>query len=172
LRHYEIVLMVHPDQSEQVPGMLDRYKTVVESNNGTVHRQEDWGRLQLAYTIDKLHKAHYLMINIECDSETLAELEGIFRFNDAILRHLTVKQDKAYTEPSVMMRKKEDKDERKDERKDKERSRASHSNDSEDESGNDEPEDSDVEDTGTEDADTDDEVSEETETATTEKEEA
>jgi len=112
VRHYEIVLLVHPDQSEQVPGMLDRYRSLVETNGGSVHRSEDWGRLQLAYTIAKLHKAHYLMMNIECDAATLEELEGVFRFNDAILRHLTVRKDEAETEPSVMLKRKENKDER------------------------------------------------------------
>lgn len=111
LRHYEIVLLVHPDQSEQVPGMLERYKSVVEAGGGRVHRSEDWGRLQLAYTIEKLHKAHYIMINIECDAAVLEELETIFRFNDAILRHLTIRKDQAETEPSVMMKRKERKDE-------------------------------------------------------------
>ena len=112
MRHYEIVFLVHPDQSEQVPGMLERYQSLVESNGGKVHRSEDWGRLQLAYTIDKLHKAHYLMLNIECDAATLEELEGIFRFNDAILRHLTVRRSEAVTEPSIMLKRKEEKDER------------------------------------------------------------
>jgi len=112
VRHYEIVLLVHPDQSEQVPGMLERYQSLVETNGGKVHRSEDWGRLQLAYTIAKLHKAHYLMLNIECDAATLEELEGIFRFNDAILRHLTVRKDEAETEPSIMLKRKENKDER------------------------------------------------------------
>jgi len=111
LRHYEIVLLVHPDQSEQVPSMLERYKSVVEAGGGAVHRSEDWGRLQLAYTIAKLHKAHYIMINIECDANILEELETIFRFNDAILRHLTIRKDEAETEPSVMMKRKERKDE-------------------------------------------------------------
>lgn len=112
VRHYEIVLLVHPDQSEQVPGMLERYRTLVETNGGQVHRSEDWGRLQLAHTIAKLHKAHYIMLNIECDAATLEELEGIFRFNDAILRHLTVRKNKAETEPSIMLKRKENKDER------------------------------------------------------------
>jgi small subunit ribosomal protein S6 len=112
LRHYEIVFLVHPDQSEQVPGMLDRYRSLVESKGGSVHRSEDWGRLQLAYTIQKLHKAHYLLLNIECDAETLEELEGIFRFNDAILRHLTIRRSEAVTEPSIMLKRKEEKDER------------------------------------------------------------
>jgi len=112
LRHYEIVFLVHPDQSEQVPGMLERYKSLVESKGGAVHRSEDWGRLQLAYTIAKLHKAHYLLLNIECDAETLEELESIFRFNDAILRHLTIRRSEAVTEPSIMLKRKEEKDER------------------------------------------------------------
>lgn len=112
MRHYEIVLLVHPDQSEQVPGMLERYRGLVESREGRVHRTEDWGRLQLAYTIEKLHKAHYVLLNIECDSATLSELEGVFRFNDAILRHLTVRCSEAITGPSVMLRRKEEKDER------------------------------------------------------------
>ncbi|MDT8408770.1 MAG: 30S ribosomal protein S6 [Wenzhouxiangellaceae bacterium] len=112
MRHYEIVFLVHPDQSEQVPGMLERYRALVESKGGQVHRSEDWGRLQLAYTISKLHKAHYLLLNIECDAETLEELESIFRFNDAILRHLTVKRKDAVTEPSIMLKRKEEKDER------------------------------------------------------------
>ncbi|NBD96511.1 MAG: 30S ribosomal protein S6 [Gammaproteobacteria bacterium] len=112
MRHYEIVLLVHPDQSEQVPSMLERYRALVENNGGKVHRSEDWGRLQLAFTIAKLHKAHYLMLNVECDAATLEELEGIFRFNDAILRHLTVRKDEAETEPSIMMQRKENKDDR------------------------------------------------------------
>lgn len=112
MRHYEIVFLVHPDQSEQVPGMLERYRSLVESRGGQVHRAEDWGRLQLAYTIEKLHKAHYVLMNIECDAETLAELEGIFRFNDAILRHLVVRRSEAITEPSIMLKRKEEKDER------------------------------------------------------------
>jgi small subunit ribosomal protein S6 len=106
------VFLVHPDQSEQVPSMLERYRQLVESKGGAVHRSEDWGRLQLAYTIDKLHKAHYLLLNLECDAETLEELESIFRFNDAILRHLTVKRSEAITEPSIMLKRKEEKDER------------------------------------------------------------
>jgi small subunit ribosomal protein S6 len=136
MRHYEIVLLVHPDQSEQVPGMLERYRSLVEEKGGKVHRSEDWGRLQLAYTIAKLHKAHYLMINIECDKETLEELEGIFRFNDAILRHLTVRKDKAETEPSVMLKRKESKDEREGKRaaSDDDRDDGSDSDDSDDDS--------------------------------------
>ena len=104
MRHYEIVLMIHPDQSEQVPAMLERYKGIVTAAGGKVHRVEDWGRRQLAYMIQKLAKAHYLCLNIECNNEVLAELETGFRFNDAVLRHLTVKRDKAETTPSVMMK--------------------------------------------------------------------
>jgi small subunit ribosomal protein S6 len=104
MRHYEIVLLIHPDQSEQVPAMLERYKTLVTNAGGKVHRVEDWGRRQLAYLIQKLAKAHYLCLNIECSKEVLTELETGFRFNDAVLRHLTVAKDKAETTPSVMMK--------------------------------------------------------------------
>ena len=104
MRHYEIVLLIHPDQSEQVPAMLERYKTLVTAGGGKVHRVEDWGRRQLAYMIQKLAKAHYLCINIECDNKVLNELETGFRFNDAVLRHLTVSVEKAATTPSVMMK--------------------------------------------------------------------
>jgi small subunit ribosomal protein S6 len=104
MRHYEIVLLIHPDQSEQVPAMLERYKALVTNSGGKVVRLEDWGRRQLAYTIQKLAKAHYICINIECGKEALAELETGFRFNDAVLRHLTVLRDKADTNPSVMMK--------------------------------------------------------------------
>ena len=104
MRHYEIVFIVHPDQSEQVPGMVERYRSIVTTKGGTVHRLEDWGRRQLAYPIQKIHKAHYVLMNIECDGETLAELEHSFRFNDAVLRHLTVKMKAAVTSPSPMMK--------------------------------------------------------------------
>jgi small subunit ribosomal protein S6 len=104
MRHYEIVLLIHPDQSEQVPAMLERYKGLVTAGGGQVHRVEDWGRRQLAYMIQKLAKAHYLCLNIECSNEVLAELETGFRFNDAVLRHLTVVRPKADTAPSVMMK--------------------------------------------------------------------
>jgi small subunit ribosomal protein S6 len=102
--------MVHPDQSEQVPAMLERYRALIEGNNGTIHRLEDWGRRQLAFPIAKLHKAHYILMNIECDSDTLSELEGIFRFNDAVLRHLTIRRQSAIVEQSLMMKAKEEKD--------------------------------------------------------------
>ena len=102
MRHYEIVFLVHPDQSEQVNAMSERYRGIVEAAKGKVHRFEDWGRRVLAYPINKLVKAHYVMMNIECDAATLAELENNFRFNDAILRHLTIRRDEAVTEASPM----------------------------------------------------------------------
>jgi small subunit ribosomal protein S6 len=104
MRHYEIVFIVHPDQSEQVPAMVERYRTLVTGKNGQIHRLEDWGRRQLAYPIQKIHKAHYVMMNIECDQETLDEMEHAFKFNDAVLRHLTIKVKTAITAPSAMMR--------------------------------------------------------------------
>ena len=104
MRHYEICIIVHPDQSEQVPAMIDRYKALVAEQGGKIHRIEHWGRRQLAYPIEKLVKAHYVLMNIECSFETLAEIENGFRFNDAVLRHLTVKTKKAETEPSPMMK--------------------------------------------------------------------
>ena len=104
MRHYEVVFIVHPDQSEQVPGMVERYKALVASRNGVMHRLEDWGRRQMTYPIAKMHKAHYVLMNIEVDGETLAELEHAFKFNDAVLRHLVVKMDKAHTMPSPMMK--------------------------------------------------------------------
>ena len=113
MRHYEIVLLIHPDQSEQVPAMLERYKGVITAGGGKVHRVEDWGRRQMAYMIQKLAKTHYLCINIECNKEVLAELETGFRFNDAVIRHLTVLQDEAVTGPSIMMKMVEREDSRK-----------------------------------------------------------
>jgi small subunit ribosomal protein S6 len=104
MRHYEIVFIVHPDQSEQVPGMIERYRTLVTSNGGAIHRLEDWGRRQLAYPIQKIHKAHYVLMNIECNQETLDELEHAFKFNDAVLRHLTVHTKNAVVAPSPMMK--------------------------------------------------------------------
>lgn len=104
MRHYEIVIIVHPDQSEQVPAMVERYKALVGTREGKMHRLEDWGRRQLAYPIQKLHKAHYVLMNIECDNETLTELEHAFKFNDAVLRHLVVKMSEAVTTPSPMMK--------------------------------------------------------------------
>ena len=104
MRHYEIVLLIHPDQSEQVPAMLERYKSMITTANGKIHRVEDWGRRQLAYQINKLAKAHYLCVNIEADQAVMAELEHAFKFNDAVLRHLTVLVKKAETGPSLMMK--------------------------------------------------------------------
>lgn len=104
MRHYEIVFIVHPDQSEQVPQMVERYKGVISQRNGIVHRLEDWGRRQLSYPLQKMHKAHYVLMNIECDNETLTELEHSFKFSDAVLRHLIVKMTKAVTAPSPMMK--------------------------------------------------------------------
>ena len=104
MRHYEIILLIHPDQSEQVPAMLERYKGMITAGGGKIHRQEDWGRRQLAYQINKLAKAHYLCLNIEVDQVVMSELEHAFRFNDAVLRHLTVQKKKAETVPSLMMK--------------------------------------------------------------------
>jgi small subunit ribosomal protein S6 len=104
MRHYEIVFIVHPDQSEQVPGMVERYRSTVLAKGGKIHRLEDWGRRQMAYPIQKMHKAHYVLMNIECNNETLEELEHAFKFNDAVLRHLTVRMTEAMTTPSPMMK--------------------------------------------------------------------
>jgi small subunit ribosomal protein S6 len=102
MRHYEIVFLVHPDQSEQVPAMIERYKGIIATDGGRVHRLEDWGRRQLAYPIAKVHKAHYVLMNIECDQKAINELTGAFRFSDAVLRHLVVSMDEAVSEPSPM----------------------------------------------------------------------
>jgi len=110
MRHYEIVFIVHPDQSEQVPAMIERYKSNITTRGGSVHRLEDWGRRQMAYPIQKVHKAHYVMMNIECDQETLEELEHGFKFNDAVLRHLTIKRDAAVTTASPMMKEEKSRD--------------------------------------------------------------
>ena len=110
MRHYEICFLVHPDQSEQVPAMLERYRSMIEEKGGSIHRLEDWGRRQLAYPVAKLHKAHYVLMNIESDNETLEELEGLFRFNDAVLRHLTIRKQSATTDQSEMLKAKEEKD--------------------------------------------------------------
>jgi small subunit ribosomal protein S6 len=104
MRHYEVVFIVHPDQSEQVPGMIERYRQMVTSRSGVIHRLEDWGRRQLAFPIQKVHKAHYVLMNIECDAETLTELEHAYKFNDAVIRHLIVNMSRAVTEPSPMMK--------------------------------------------------------------------
>ncbi|MEE9141500.1 MAG: 30S ribosomal protein S6 [Gammaproteobacteria bacterium] len=116
MRHYEVVFLVHPDQSEQVPAMLERYHHMIESGGGRVHRSEDWGRRQLTYPINKVHKAHYALMNIEVSQETHDELIGAFRFNDAVLRHLVIGRKKAINEPSPMAKLAEEKDERKPDR--------------------------------------------------------
>ncbi|GAB4352943.1 MAG: 30S ribosomal protein S6 [Methylohalobius sp. ZOD2] len=122
MRHYEIVFLVHPDQSPQVPAMLERYGAMIENNGGKIHRLEDWGRRPLTYSIQKLHKAHYILMNIECDQKTIEEVQNHFRFNDAILRDLIIRREEAVTEPSLLA--KEGDSERKSERsgdKDEER---------------------------------------------------
>lgn len=112
MRHYEIVFLVHPDQSEQVPAMIDRYRSTIESGGGRIHRLEDWGRRQLAYPINKVHKAHYVLMNIECGKEVLDELTSAFRFNDAVLRNLVIARDEAVTEPSPLIKSKDEREER------------------------------------------------------------
>ena len=114
MRHYEIVFLVHPDQSEQVPAMVERYKTLIEGAEGKIHRLEDWGRRQLAYPIDNLVKAHYVLMNIEAGQSVLDELVEGFRFNDAILRHLVIRRDEAETEQSLIMKNKDEKPEKSD----------------------------------------------------------
>jgi small subunit ribosomal protein S6 len=116
MRHYEIVFLVHPDQSEQVPAMIERYRSIIESTGGRIHRLEDWGRRQLAYPINKVHKAHYVLMNVECTLESLRELESAFRFSDAVLRHLTLQRKRAITEPSPMMKEKQQDESRPSER--------------------------------------------------------
>lgn len=111
MRHYEIVFMVHPDQSEQVPAMIERYRSMIDSNGGTIHRLEDWGRRLLAYPINKIHKAHYVLMNIECDADTLEQISEAFRFNDAVIRNLIIKRDAADTEPSPLMKSREQEEE-------------------------------------------------------------
>ncbi|MBK1702006.1 30S ribosomal protein S6 [Thiococcus pfennigii] len=110
MRHYEVVFLVHPSQSEQVPAMVERYRANLERRGGKVHRLEDWGRRQLAYPINKIHKAHYVLLNIECDQEALDELENAFRFNDAVLRNLIIKRDSAVTDPSPLVKSAEDRE--------------------------------------------------------------
>ena len=107
MRHYEIVFLVHPDQSEQVPAMIERYRGIIESNDGVIHRQEDWGRRQLAYPINKIYKAHYTLMNIECGQDALDELTSAFKFNDAVIRHMVLQQDGPVTEASHLIKKDE-----------------------------------------------------------------
>lgn len=113
MRHYEVVFLVHPDQSEQVPGMIERYSQLMTENGGKVHRTEDWGRRQLAYPINKIHKAHYVLMNIECSGETLEELSDLFRYNDAVLRNLVIKTKKAVSEDSLILKAERESKERK-----------------------------------------------------------
>jgi small subunit ribosomal protein S6 len=110
VRHYEIVFLVHPDQSEQVPAMLDRYRTLIEGADGRIHRLEDWGRRQLAFPINKVHKAHYVLMNVECSQATLDEMKSAFRFSDAVLRELIIVRDEAETEPSPLAKSRDDRD--------------------------------------------------------------
>ena len=112
MRHYEVVFLVHPDQSEQVPAMIERYKSLIEGDNGKIHRLEDWGRRQLAYPIENLAKAHYVLMNIECGADVLKELQTGFRFNDAVLRHLIVARENAVTDQSFILKNKDDKGDR------------------------------------------------------------
>ncbi len=118
MRHYEVVFLVHPDQSDQVPGMIERYKALIERGKGAVHRMEDWGRRQLTFPVNKIHKAHYVLMNIEVNAETLEELTSAFRFNDAVLRNLIIKRDAAETEQSMIYQ-----EELRDQEKDRERDR-------------------------------------------------
>lgn len=137
MRHYEIVFLVHPDQSEQVPAMVEKYRSMIEGADGKVHRLEDWGRRQLAYPINKIHKAHYVLMNIECSREILDEIESAFRFNDAVLRHMTIRRDEAVTEQSPLA-KRDDEDERPSRRRDEDDDRPRRAErDSDDESEDD-----------------------------------
>ncbi|SFX73633.1 30S ribosomal protein S6 [Marinospirillum alkaliphilum] len=129
MRHYEIVFMVHPDQSEQVPAMVERYTTLVTENQGTVHRLEDWGRRHLAYPIDKITKAHYVLMNLECPESVVNELEEIFRYNDAVIRNLIIRTNEAVTEPSPMKSTESREDRRRDDRDDREDDRDDQSDD-------------------------------------------
>jgi len=108
MKHYEIVFLVHPDQSEQVPAMIERYRSTIEGHGGSIHRLEDWGRRQLAYPINKIHKAHYVLMNIECNKEALGELESAFRFNDAVIRNLVLSTKEAVVEPSPLVKSKDE----------------------------------------------------------------
>ncbi len=114
MRHYEIVFLVHPDQSDQVQAMVDRYRTMIEEDGGKIHRLEDWGRRQLAYPINKIHKAHYVLMNVECSQPVLEEMQSAFRFNDAVIRNLVIQRDGPETEPSPLIRSRDDRDDRDD----------------------------------------------------------
>ncbi len=143
MRHYEVVFMVHPDQSEQVPGMIERYKGLIEADGGKIHRLEDWGRRQLAYPINKIHKAHYVLMNVEMSQAASEELDSSFRYNDAVLRNLVIRRDEAITEESIIMKAEKEKESR-DQRRAAEANRASYDGDS-DEELDDAAEDADVE---------------------------
>ena len=134
MRHYEIVFLVHPDQSEQVPGMVERYTTTIKDAGGAIHRLEDWGRRQLAYSINKIHKAHYVLMNIECSEEALGELTTNFRYNDAVLRNLVVRMDEAITEESPIMKTENESRERKAHRQDRQDRRSERDSDDSDDS--------------------------------------
>lgn len=136
MRHYEVVFMVHPDQSEQVPAMIERYKSLIEGGEGKIHRLEDWGRRQLAYAIDNLVKAHYVLMNIECGQKELTELVDGFRFNDAVLRHMIIARDEAVTEQSLIMKSKDEKTERRPRREDDESGDRSDRSDNDDDNRN------------------------------------
>jgi small subunit ribosomal protein S6 len=147
MRHYEVVFLVHPDQSEQVPGMVDRYSKMIEAGSGKVHRLEDWGRRHLAYPIEKIHKAHYILMNIECGQEALEELTSNFRYNDAVLRNLVIKMDGPATEETLIMKaeraekaEKESRDRRDAERAAKSAREAEEADDAEDDASEDEAE--------------------------------
>ena len=114
MRHFEIVVMVHPDQSDQVQAMIDRYRTLIEEDGGKIHRLEDWGRRQLAYPINKVHKAHYVLMNVECSQPVLEEMQSAFRFNDAVIRNLIIQKDGPETEPSPLIRSRDDRETRDD----------------------------------------------------------
>ncbi len=114
MRYYEIVFLVHPDQSDQVQAMVDRYRTMIEEDGGKIHRLEDWGRRQLAYPINKIHKAHYVLMNVECSQPVLEEMQSAFRFNDAVIRNLVIQRDGPETEPSPLIRSRDDRDDRDD----------------------------------------------------------
>jgi small subunit ribosomal protein S6 len=139
MRHYEIVFMVHPDQSEQVPGMIERYTQIIEKDGGKVHRLEDWGRRQLAYTINKVHKAHYVLMNVEASLEAMDELTTIFRYNDAVIRNLVIKMDEADTSESLIMKAEKESRERKNRYEERRAAEAeAESNDDEDQDDSDE----------------------------------
>lgn len=138
MRHYEIVFMVHPDQSEQVPGMIERYTQIIEKDGGKVHRLEDWGRRQLAYTINKVHKAHYVLMNVEASLEAMEELTTIFRYNDAVIRNLVIKMDEADTSESLIMKAEKESRERKNRYEERRAAEAEAEGDDEDQDDSDE----------------------------------